>query len=210
MRVSPGDQRFLASTRGRLVQLLRRAAATVEELARALGLTDNAVRAHLTTLERDGLVRQAGVRRGVSKPASAYALTPQAEQFFPKAYGAILRQFLDVLGERLTPAEVDGLAREVGRRMAAGQGATGDLGQRAQQAVALLNDLGGLAELEERDGGYAICGYSCPLAEAIPGHPEVCRLAETLLAEVIGTPVTECCERGESARCRFVVPGAVS
>src|SRR4051794_4109427 len=176
MRLSSGDQRFFASTRGRLVQLLRRAGATVEELARALNLTDNAVRAHLATLERDGLVRQDGVRRGVSKPASAYALTPQAEHLFPKAYGAILRQFLDVLGERLTPADVDSLAREVGRRVAAGQAATGDLRQRAQQAVALLNTLGGLAELEERDEGYAICGYRCPLAEAVPGHPEVCHL----------------------------------
>src|SRR5215213_8015231 len=125
MSISPGDQRFLASTRGRLVQLLRRAAATVEELARALGLTDNAVRAHLATLERDGLVRPAGVRRGVSKPASAYALTPQAEQLFPKAYGAVLSRFLDVLGERLSPAEVESLAREVGRRMAVGQAGTG-------------------------------------------------------------------------------------
>src|SRR5262249_10797891 len=159
---------------------LRRAGATVEELAGALGLTDNAVRAHLTTLERDGLVRQAGVRRGVSKPASAYALTTQAEQLFPKAYGAILRRFLDVLGEQLTPAEVEHLAREVGRRMATGHGATGDLRQRAEQATALLNDLGGLAELEEGDSGYTICGYSCPLAEAVPGHPEVCHLAETL------------------------------
>jgi predicted ArsR family transcriptional regulator len=74
--------------------------------------------------------------------------------------------------------------------------------------VALLNALGGLAELEDSDGDYTICGYSCPLAEAVPGHPEVCRLAETLLSDVIGTAVAECCERGEAARCRFVVPGA--
>src|SRR5207249_6425780 len=59
------DERFFASTRGRIVQLLRRATSTVDELAEALGLTDNAVRAHLAILERDGLVQQKGVRRGV-------------------------------------------------------------------------------------------------------------------------------------------------
>jgi predicted ArsR family transcriptional regulator len=38
--------RFFESTRGRIVTLLRRTAMTTEELAKALGLTDNAVRAH--------------------------------------------------------------------------------------------------------------------------------------------------------------------
>ncbi len=52
------DQKFLESTRGRIVALLRRSGRTVEELARALGLTDNGARAHLATLERDGIVRQ--------------------------------------------------------------------------------------------------------------------------------------------------------
>ena len=33
-------------------------------LADALGLTDNAVRAHLFAVERDGLVRPSGTRRG--------------------------------------------------------------------------------------------------------------------------------------------------
>jgi predicted ArsR family transcriptional regulator len=62
-------ERFFGSTRGRLVRLLRGAARTVEELAAALALTDNAVRAHLATLERDGLVQQAGVRRGGAQAA---------------------------------------------------------------------------------------------------------------------------------------------
>ena len=55
--------RFLTSTRGRLIALLRRDTRTVDDLASALNLTDNAVRAHLAALERDGIVRQCGVRR---------------------------------------------------------------------------------------------------------------------------------------------------
>ena len=77
------NQRFLSSTRGQVVALLRQGHSTVEELARALGLTDNAVRAHLASLERDGLVVQSGLRRGMRKPAYAYALTPDAERLFP-------------------------------------------------------------------------------------------------------------------------------
>ena len=200
------DQRFFASTRGQIVALLCRASRTVEELAQALGLTDNAIRAHLASLERDGLVRQQGLRRGVRKPSYAYDLTPEADRLFPKPYAPVLGQLLDVLAERLEPEEVEVLLRAVGRRLVAGQTAgPRDLRARLDVAVAALNELGGLAELEEHDGAFVICGYSCPLAAVAPGHPAVCKLAETLVAEVAGVPVRECCDRGERPRCRFEI-----
>ena len=201
------DERFFASTRGQVATLLRHGERTVEELAQALGLTDNAVRAHLATLERDGLVRQTGLRRGTSKPAYAYGLTPAAERLFPKAYGTLLRLLLDVLAERLPPSAVDDALRDVGHRVAAAQAApVGELRDRVDQALAVLADLGGLAEADEREDGLVIRGASCPLAAALPGHPEVCLLAETLLSDLIGVPVAECCERGDQPRCCFAVP----
>ena len=84
------DQRFFASTRGRIIQLLRRGSRTVDELAEAVDLTDNGVRGHLATLERDGIVVQTGVRRGIGKPAFAYGLTAEADSLFPKPYGPVL------------------------------------------------------------------------------------------------------------------------
>src|SRR5215207_8128885 len=50
-------------TRARVIELLRHGRKTVDDLAAALGLTDNAVRMHLAGLEREGLVRAEGVRR---------------------------------------------------------------------------------------------------------------------------------------------------
>jgi predicted ArsR family transcriptional regulator len=205
MSSSRWDQRFFASTRGQVVTLLRQGHATVEELARALGLTDNAVRSHLAALERDGLVTQSGLRRGVGKPAYAYALTPDAERFFPKAYGALLHLMLDALGERLPAAVVDDLLRDVGHRLASGQPEpTGDLRGRVDRAVTLLGELGGQAAVEEQDGGFVIQGCSCPLAAAVEGHPQSCLLAETLLADVIGAPVRQTCDP-EIPRCRFEI-----
>src|SRR6267378_182914 len=90
-------ERFLESTRGRIVSLLRGENLTVNELTEKLQLTDNAVRAHLLTLERDGLVKQSGVRRGVRKPHFAYKLTHDAEQLFPKAYHLLLNALIMVL-----------------------------------------------------------------------------------------------------------------
>src|SRR5689334_6049836 len=119
MRSTPWDKRFWESTRGRIILLLRGGSLTVNELAEALGLTDNAVRTHLTALERDGLVRPSGRRPGTRKPTVTYDLTPDAERLFPKVYGPLLRHLLDELAERLPAKKREELARAAGRRLAA-------------------------------------------------------------------------------------------
>jgi predicted ArsR family transcriptional regulator len=127
MSHGPRNQRFFASTRGKIISLLRRASRTVEELA-----------------DR--------------RLAAMWSVPP------------------------------------------------GEVRTRLERAVEVLNELGGLAELERRDGTYVIQGYSCPLAAVVPGHPEVCQLAASLLTELVGMPVQEQCDRGEKVGCRFVVP----
>jgi len=206
------DEKFFESTRGQIVVLLRRSGRTVEDLARALDLTDNGVRAHLAILERDGIVRQRGsVRRssGGGKPAYVYELTQEAEDLFPKAYEPVLRRLLDTLSNQLGPEESEALLRSVGRRLAEEHSTRADGSHaRLEAAVDVLNELGGLAELEERDGVVVIRGYSCPLAGVTPDHPEVCRMAETLIAELAGVPVHERCDRGERPRCCFEIASA--
>ena len=206
------DRQFFASTRGQVVTLLRRSGRTVEELARAVGLTDNGVRAHLATLERDGIVRQRGTvsRGGGGKPAYVYELTPEAEALFPKAYSPVLRQLLDAMADSLGPEETEALLRTAGRRIADEQTVPANgLRTRLKAGVSVLNELGGLAELEEHNGdAFVIRGYSCPLTAVVPGRPEVCRLTEALLMELIGVPVHEHCDRGESPRCCFEVASA--
>jgi predicted ArsR family transcriptional regulator len=203
------DQKFFDSTRGQAVTLLRRSGRTVDELAKALGLTNNGVRAHLATLERDGVVRQRGsVRPGSAggKPAYVYELTPDAEDLFPKAYQPVLYHLLDVLAQELGSRDSEALLRNVGVRIAEGRKAPDDgMHTRLEEAVAVLNELGGLAELEEHDEGFVIRGYACPLAAVTPGHPEVCRMAETLISELAGVPVYEHCDRGANPRCCFDV-----
>jgi len=195
-----------------MVTLLRRSGRTVEDLAGALGLTDNGVRAHLAVLERDGIVRQRGsVRRssGGGKPAYVYELTLEAEDLFPKAYEPALGRLLDVLVERLGLEESEALLRSVGRRLAESKTVPTDGTRvRLEAAAGALNELGGLAELEEQDGALVIRGYSCPLAAVTPDHPEVCRLAEALVTEVAGVPVHERCDRSERPRCCFEVAPA--
>ncbi len=207
MSASRWDTKFFASTRGQIIILLRRATRTVEELAQTLGLTDNAVRAHLSSLERDGLVEQRGARRGSGKPAFTYDLSPDAESLFPKPYTAVLGAILDVLSEEMSPEQQENLLRAAAVRLGEEykKSNTGDVPTRLEAGAKLLNEMGGLAELEETEESYIIRGFSCPLAAVVPNHPQVCKLAETLLKDFTGLPLQENCERNGKLNCTFVL-----
>jgi predicted ArsR family transcriptional regulator len=198
--------RGLGGTRERIVDLLRRSALTANDIADRLGLTHNAVRAHLVTLQREGLVRESGRQPTVGRPATLYEVIPTAEARLSRAYIPFVAELVRVLGERLPREDLDELMHTVGRRVAAGQPRLrGGVAERVEAASALLEELGGLNAVAPVEGGYVIRGYGCLLAEATHGRPEVCRAMQSFLAELVEAPVRERCERGERPRCRFEV-----
>ena len=208
MKATAWRKRLMGSTRGKILDLLRARDQTVNELAADLRLTDNAVRAHLLTLERDGLIHQSGTQPGFRKPHVTYALTPEAEQIFPKSYGVLLDLILIVISRQLSPKELRAAMREVGKRIADNhlveiKGKSRK--QRIETALRILKDLGGAASFEESDGKHFIRGNGCPLAAATSRHPEACLIAESLLSQIIGAPVKERCAHGSAPSCRFEI-----
>ena len=193
-------------TRGEIVTMLRQSGLTANQIAAQLGLSHNAVRGHLAVLLREGLIREGGRQRGVSRPAVVYEIVPDAEAVFSKAYIPFVANLLRVLRERVPPGELDEIMHLVGRRFAAEwPRLRGDFPQRVEAASMLLEELGALNTIERLNGGLMIRGYGCLLSAAVHGRPEVCRAMESLLAELLEAPVRECCERGERPRCCFEV-----
>jgi predicted ArsR family transcriptional regulator len=64
-------QQLLDTGRGRIVSLLQRGPLTVDELASKLELSASGVRALITAMERDGVVRRGG-RRGDDKAVTDF------------------------------------------------------------------------------------------------------------------------------------------
>ncbi|HUF09318.1 MAG TPA: ArsR family transcriptional regulator [Rhodothermales bacterium] len=198
-------ERFLESTRGQVVQLLRRGEATVNELAESLDLTDNAVRSHLTSLERDGLVSKSGKRPGVRKPEAVYELRAEAEQLFPKSYHVLISRLLDAVADRLSQSQIEEILREAGSSIGSRPSDNDKPDQLKEQVDRILDvvrDLGGLARVSEVSERH-IVGFSCPVGLVATEHPEICKLIEALLTEVAGRPVREQCDRSVKPRCIF-------
>lgn len=60
------------------------------------------------------------------------------------------------------------------------------LDKKIQDAIKSLEDLGGAAIAEKSDGGVMIKSESCPFADAVVEHPEICKVAESMIGEIVG------------------------
>ena len=107
----------LDTTRGRIVTLLQEKPLTVEDMATAVGLTPNAVRAQLTSMERDGLVRRAGRRAGATRPSHIFELTAEVEHLLSRAYIPLLSQLVETFAARLPADQLKALLRATGRAL---------------------------------------------------------------------------------------------
>lgn len=201
------DRRFLESTRGRIIMLLRRNDLTVNGLAAELELSDNAIRAHLLSLERDGLVAQKGMIKGTRKPHYVYGLSEYARELFPRPYGLLFNRLLSSLRNVLSPSAFMERIRDIGLGIGKDQKrpADTDMDQRLGRALAAIESLGGSATAVTEDGQTVISSNSCPFAEAVKEHPEVCKVTESMLSEILETDVVESCDRSSLPKCCFQV-----
>lgn len=207
-------QHLLDTSRGRIVTLLQGGGLTADDIATRLGLTRSAIRVQITAMERDGVVRKVGKRAGTTRPSHVYELTPEVEQLLSKAYIPLLTQLVGVFAEALPPEQVETLLRRTGKGLAnelsRGKRPGGGLKSRVVAASAMLNEhLGALTHVEG-NGGIVIRGAGCPLAALTGKHRGVCLAMESLVTEIVGVEVRECCDREDRPRCCFEIRGGSS
>jgi predicted ArsR family transcriptional regulator len=182
---------------------------TAEDIATKLGLTRSAIRAQITGMERDGVVRRAGQRPGTTRPSHVFELTPEVEQLLSSAYIPLLTQLVGVFAAGLPPRELERMLRRAGKSLAdelsGGKRPVGSLAVRAAAVSEMLNEQLGAMTHVDSNGGYTIRGVGCPLAALTGKHPGVCRAMESLVARVIGARVHECCDRAERPQCCFKI-----
>ena len=190
-----------------LVEELRKGPTTADDLAGELGLTTNAVRFHLASLEAEGLVEVAGTRKpeGRGKPAVLYVVTAEADLAFSKAYAPVLEAVLGELRRSVPNDQVVPFLRRVGDRLVPEKETAKPLSRRVQAASDALNSLGGLTTVARTPAGYEIRGTACPLGAVVANEPCACTVVESLLRRIVGAPVKEHCDRTGRPSCCFEI-----
>ncbi len=198
----------LTPHRRRVLAALRAGACTVNDLAAALGVTDNAVRGHLAALERAGLVRAGGtVRTGVAgKPAVEYEVTLQADVALSRAYAPALEALVAVLAARLSGPALRAAFRDAGRHLATPARRPASLASCTATARSVLTALGGAVRVTRAKSHVDIRGEGCPLAAAVAKVPATCTIVESMLETQTGRRVQQRCAHGARPSCAFRIP----
>jgi predicted ArsR family transcriptional regulator len=197
-------------TRRQIVEILmRRGRATVDELAKELGITLMAVRLHLVVLERDGLVSRSTVRTGPGRPTLVYRLTEGAEDVFPKAYDDLANHLLAAAKSEMGTARVEQMCLVAAHKMAAElreRLGAADVAKRVAAIAQVRQEEGALADWENAENGYFLHNYSCPYYRVARVHREVCVLHRQVLREALEADVeTMSCLLDGDLRCSHLV-----
>jgi DeoR family suf operon transcriptional repressor len=195
MQQVPGSLSGFRGVRAELLIALKKAPQplTAKELADRFGLTPNALRRHLDSLESEELVRHRREVRGVGAPVHAFVLTDAGEALFPQGYADVLSAVLEAVRESDGPAGV----RRVLARQWAGlvEGAETRLAElplreRAQLVAELRSSQGYMAEATALgEDGAVIREHHCAIREVAERFPEVCEAEQDLMERLLGVPV---------------------
>jgi predicted ArsR family transcriptional regulator len=183
---------------------------TVEDLSQALGITDNAVRQHLTALERDGVVLKGETKSTGGRPEHLYGLTAVGEELFPRRYSwfaeLLISSLLEEQGTEGLRKRLEGLGRAVGRQVATRLAGIKDKAQRIRTLSGIMQELGYQSTSSDpaNEKLPAIEASNCVFHVLAQRYPEVCYFDLALMSEVVGDGVIhdECMVRGGKV-CRF-------
>lgn len=181
----------------------------VADLAKALGITEMAVRRHLSALERDGYITSLVVRQPMGRPAHIYSLTELGEGLFPKNYAALT---LDLLGELEDEPGMEGAVSKLfaGRKKKLHERyqpymAGKQLDERVQELAAIQNAGGYMVEIDASDSKeFVLHEYNCPIAAVAGRYEQACSCELELFEALLGTEVrrTECLAKGGN-KCTY-------
>ncbi len=179
---------------------------TIKELMAHLGLSETAIRHHLSSLEKSGWLAKEERRLGKGRPATVYRLTQASEGLFPKRYPELLDAVLaeaerEGLIERLLEGVAESMASELRRKL------EGLEGPARLEALLTYMDYGDmLGTLEETPTGWELKAHNCLYYATGQRFEPVCDLPAKVIAKATGLPAERpFCQRDGERACHFLI-----
>ena len=127
---------------------------------------------------------------------------------FPSRYLNLSIRILEKLKETLPPKTINKLIKEMATEMVTDQITQVDISnleikERVVLIQQLLLDEGFTVEVSSKGDGVEIRETSCPYKHIGADHPEICLVDETMITEVLATPIekTHCVLDGDPYCC---------
>ena len=162
-----------------LTLLLRQGETSASRLADELGISVQAMRRHLRSLEDEGLIESTAVSVGPGRPTNRWRLTEKGHQRFPDGSESFALGLLQSMASTLPPEAMTSLltvqatAKASRYRRQLGEA---PLAQRVERLAELRREEGYVSELQTNpDGdGWCLSEYHCSVQRIAEEYPVVC------------------------------------
>ncbi|WP_442602877.1 helix-turn-helix transcriptional regulator [Paenibacillus sp. KN14-4R] len=199
------------STRKIILNMLKTSGPlSARDITNNLDITEMAVRRHLQTLERDGLIKSSLLRQSMGRPTSVYTLTEQAEDLFPKNYHQLTLDFLDVLADEQGDEMVEKLFEKRQQKLQEKYRASmhnKDLSEKVSILSEIQNASGYMTELEQADNGdYILKEFNCPISQIANQYNQACQCELKLFESLLDVDITRTeCLAKDGNKCVYVI-----
>lgn len=200
----------MKSTREKILfTLLKKPQSTINDLADVVDINGISVRHHLTSLQADGLVRAEEERHGVGRPRLVYSLTEEGLEKFPTRYFRLANRILNQVKDSLSSEQINDIFSDMAKDIAAEHEHTIKK-MRMEEKLSFIQELleeeGFFVEWEKKDNQYIIHEVTCPYFHVVNQHPEVCKLDQALISEMLNVPASKMnCILSGDKHCSYVI-----
>ncbi|MFJ8529491.1 helix-turn-helix transcriptional regulator [Bacillus sp. NPDC094106] len=176
---------------------------TVAALAESLGITEMAVRRHLSKLEKEQIIYSKMVRQYVGRPTYLYGLSPKGEDTFPKEYKQFAINMLEDLAHigdeevfhHVLQARTKRMEEQLQKRVS-GQD---NLAYKMQEVAAIQEKNGYMVQvIKEDEHSFILKKQNCPLMAVAERFPQICEdeknMYKRLFSEADVKMVTNMCD----------------
>ncbi|MGH9783070.1 MAG: helix-turn-helix transcriptional regulator [Terriglobia bacterium] len=202
---------ILGDRQKQLLELLLRTKSglTVDELAKGLKITRNAVRQHLAALESDGLVALGPTRPSGGRPLQLYALTDKGKEVFPRRYSWFAQLVIEAMkreyGAEGLRERLASIGSSIASQLRSQSPGLETREQKVEKLAAVMEQLGYNARSAGGTGKAPVIeADNCVFHELAMKNPEICHFDLAMMAAFTGSNVDhqECMARGGNV-CRF-------
>lgn len=199
---------LLGTTQRGLLQALlhNKEGLTVDALTGTLNVSRNAVRQHLTALERDGVVAKGPTQPSGGRPEQLYRITQRGQEMFPRQYSwfseMLMATLNATLGEASATERLEEMGRSAGRSISERQPVAASRADRVAVAAKAMGTLGYEAKVAEGNA-LEIEAQNCVFHQLAIKYPQICKFDLALLSTATGQGVEHraCMARGDSKCC---------
>ena len=201
----------IGSRQRQLLELLieNKAGLCIDEIAKTLGISRNAVQQHISVLESEGYLQAGELNKTAGRPVRRYVLTEAGINSFPKQYAWFTTLMLTDLKNEIGHKAFERYMQKLGENLSQSYQYrfTGkQTHEKVEELLKIMDELGYMtsnkSESDDQDEA-TIKATNCVFHDLAQKHNEICQFDIALMTALLGQDVelTECMARGGHSCC---------